>query len=236
MYRLLIPVLVVLLGLPGCVTPTGSRSDAADRVVPIEAEPNHKIRFDNGRVRVYEVVLAPGRATLMHEHRADSFAVILGSAEIFNQPRGGEPRNVKVSNGFVGFTPGTNKPYSHRIGASGDAAFHVVVLELMGPAAAGAPGATRRIDPPFKMVRESPRGRAFRIPLAPGAVTPAYARPAGSALLAVSAGRLTEILDGGRTRLWDMEPGSLRWFDSGETLSLKNEGAAPVDLVEIEVF
>lgn len=236
MYRLLIPVLTVFLGLPGCVTPTGPSTAAADRVVPIEAEPSHKIRFDNGRVRVYEVVLAGGQSTLMHEHRADSFAVILGSAEIYNQPRGGEPRSVKVPNGFVGFTPGTNKPYSHRVGASGDAAFHVVVLELMSPAAAGASGATRRADPPFKAVRESPRGRAFRITLAPGAMTPAYARPAGSALFAVSSGRLTEILDAGRTRLWDMEPGSFRWFDSGETLVLKNDGAVPIDLVEIEVF
>ena len=236
MTRQLLLIAAALLLVPGCTTPGAGKTEVNQKVVAIDAEPNHKIRFDNGRVRVYEVILAKGQATLVHEHRADSFAVIFGNAEFINEPRGGEARTVKLPNGFVGFSPAAGKPYSHRAVASGDAVFHVAVLELLGPSPAGASGTSRRPDPPFKVVRESPRGRAFRITLAPGATTSEYARPPGSMLFAVSSGRLTEVLGPGRTRLWDMEPGSFHWFEAGETISLRNEGSTLVDLVEIDVY
>lgn len=236
MNRPLILIASAFLFLLGCTAPLTRLAEPPEGVVRIEAEPNHKIRFDNGAVRVYEVVLTKGQATLVHEHRADSFAVIFGNAEFINEPRGGKARTVKLPDGFVGFAPAAKNPYSHRAIASGDSTFHVAVLELLSPAPAGAPRASGRTDPPFKVVRASPRGRAYRITLAPGASTPPFARPAGSAIFAISAGRVAEEVDGKPDRLWDVEPGYFRWFETSETLSLKNEGSAPIDLVEIEVF
>jgi len=236
MNRPLLLIAAILLLLPGCTTPSGGPSEAAQRVVAIDAEPNHKIRFDNGKVRMYEVVLAKGQATLMHEHRADSFSVIFGDAEVTNEPRGGKPRTARVPSGLVVFSSTAKGPYSHRIVASGESGFHVIAMELLSPAPATAPDAGGRANPPFKMVRESPRGRAYRIALAPGASTPTFTRPAGAAVFAISAGRVSEEAQGKRGRLWDFAPGHFRWFDAAETISIRNEGSTPIDLVEIDVY
>jgi mannose-6-phosphate isomerase-like protein (cupin superfamily) len=236
MNRLLISIAAALLLLPGCTTPAGGRSEAVQRVVPIEAEPSHKIRFDNGKVRMYEVILANGQGTLMHEHQADSFSVIFGNTEVINEPRGGKSQTFKVPSGFVAFASTAKGPYSHRVVASSDSGFHVVAMELLSPAPAGSPAAAGRAAPPFKMVRENARGRAYRITLAPGASTPAFTRPAASVMFAISSGRVREEADGRPARLWDFEPGQFRWYDASETVSLKNEGSSPIDLVEIDVF
>jgi len=236
MTRHLLLIAVAFLLVPGYTTPGAGKPEAAQKVVAIDAEPNHKIRFDNGKVRMYEVTLASGQATLMHEHRADSFSVVFGNTEATNEPLGGKPRTAKVPSGLVVFSSTAKGPYSHRIVASGDLTFHVIAMELLSPAPTSAPAAAGRANPPFKIVRENPRGRAYRISLAPGASTPVFTRPAESVVFAVSAGRVSERSDGRPARLWDFEPGNFHWYDASETISLRNEGATPVDLVEIDVF
>jgi len=236
MPRQLILMAAALLLLAGCTTPDAGKLEGGQSVVAVDAEPNHKIRFDNGKVRMYEVTLEKGQATLMHEHRADSFSVIFGDTEVTNEPRVGKPRTARVPSGFVVYSSTAKGPYSHRVVASGDLTFHVIAMELLSPAPTSAPAAAGRANPPFKVVRESPRGRAYRISLAPGASTPVFNRPAESVVFAVSTGRVRETSAGRPARLWDFEPGNFHWYDASETISLRNEGSTPVDLVEIDVF
>lgn len=220
----------------GILSPTSGVAQTPDGVVPITSEPKHKIRFDNGRVRMFEVVLPKGKATLYHEHRADSFSVIFRNTEITNEPHGGKPVVVKIPAGRVGFASTAKGPYSHRVVASGETTFHVIAMELMSPTPTGAPSTDQRTGSQFKVALENPRGRVYSIRLAPGEHTEMFIRSASSALFAISAGRISESVDGKPTRLWDFEPGHFRWFDASERLSVKNESPTPVDLVEIEVF
>jgi hypothetical protein len=221
----------------GILAPNPALAQTPDGVVPITAEPDHKIRFDNGRVRMYEVVLPKGRATLMHEHRADSFTVFFRTAELTNEPYGGgKPLVLNRTPGVVGFTSTAKGAYSHRVIASGDATFHVIAMELLSPTPAGPSPATGRSGSAFKVVLDNPRGRVYRITLAPNESTETFTRPGATALFAISAGRISETLEGKPVRLWDFEPAHFRWFDNSEKLSLRNEGPAPVELVEIEVF
>jgi mannose-6-phosphate isomerase-like protein (cupin superfamily) len=220
----------------GLVAPTSSFAQTPAGVVPITSEPDHKIRFDNGSVRMYEVVLPKGKATLVHEHRADSFTVFVRTADVTNEPLGGKPVVLQRPPGFVGFTSTAKGPYSHRVTASGETTFHVIAMELLSPTPASSATATQRPSSTFKVVLESPRGRVYRVTLAPGESTETFARAAGSALFAISAGRISESADGKPVRLWDFEPGHFRWFETGEKLSVKNESSTPIDLVEIEVF
>jgi hypothetical protein len=46
-----------------------------DPVVPVIKEPGHHIRFDKGRVRVYDVRVPTGKWTEFHEHSWDNFFV-----------------------------------------------------------------------------------------------------------------------------------------------------------------
>ena len=221
----------------GVIAPLSGISQTPDGVVPITAEPDHKIRFDNGRVRMYEVVLPKGKATLMHEHRADSFTVFFRTAEVTNEPHGGgKPVVFNRTPGFVGFNSTAKGPYSHRVIASGETMFHVIAMELLSSTPAGSAITTQRPGPAFKVALENPRGRAYRITLAPGESTETFTRPAGSALFAISAGRISEAVDGKSVRLWDFEPAHFRTFENSEKVSMKNESSTPVELVEIEVF
>jgi len=212
----------------GAQTPSGP--------VPITAEPDHKIRFDNGRVRMYEVVLSKGKATLVHEHRADSFNVFPRTAEFTNEPQGGKPVVLQIPAGTVRFASTAKGPFSHRVIATGDMTFHVIAMELLTPPSSSVASATQRASPPFKVELENQRGRVHRISLSPGESTETFTRPTASALFATSTGRISENPDGRPMRLWDFEPGHFRWFDGTESVSLKNEGTTPIELVEIEVF
>jgi hypothetical protein len=222
--------------LPSVYWPAQGICQTLDEVVAITSEPDHKFRFDDGKLRIYEVFLPKGKWTLPHEHRADSFTVFINSTEITNEPSGGKPVVVKIAGGRVGFASTAKGPYSHRVMPSGDTAFHVVGLELLSPTPASASPTAQRSGSAFKVALENPRGRAYRITLGPGEATDTFVRPRRSVLFAISAGRLSEIIEGGLVRLWDFEPGHFKWLESSEKLLLKNEGTTPIDLVEIEVF
>ena len=232
------PLIAILVScFLGFLATTSSVAQTPDGVVAITSEPNHKIRFDNGSVRMYEVVLPKGTATLVHEHRADSFTVFFRTAELTNEPHGGG-KSLVISRtpGFVGFTSTAKGPYSHRIIASGETTFHVIAMELMSPAPGGSASTTQRPGSAFKVALENSRDRVYRVTLAPGESTDTFTRPARTMLFAISAGRISETVDGKPVRLWDFEPAHFRWFETSEKLSVKNESSTPIDLVEIEVF
>lgn len=228
-------LLTVSCSLAALVYPAFGLARTPEQVVPITAEPEHRIRFDNGTVRMYELRLPKGRATLMHEHRADSFSVIFGDTEITNELLAGAATRSTFAAGRVGFASTAQGPYSHRVVASEDTDFHVIAMELMSPEPASAANLDPRADPAFELVLDNPRGRAYRIQLAPGESTGLFRRPGSTALFAISAGRIAEAVAGAGSRLWDFETGHFRWMDMAETLSLTNEGSAPVHLVEIEI-
>jgi len=237
--------LVVSWGMAsGASAQQGTLADAPDvraslpeGAVPITAEPDHRIRFDNGTVRMFEVVLPQGRATLMHEHLADNFTVSFRTARVLNEPHGGgEPRALEARPGIVGFSSTAAGPYTHRVISGGEETFHVIAMELLTPGPAAAPTAEPRSGAAFELVLENDRGRAYRIILAPGESTGWFTRPAGTALFAISSGRISEEVESRPRRLWDFEPADFRWFDGSEALSIRNEGTEPIELVEIEVL
>jgi hypothetical protein len=209
-----------------------------ENVVPITDEPVHKIRFDNGRARMYEVVLKQGEATLMHEHLADNFTVFFRNARILVEPYGvGEPAVIDVVPGGVGFTSTAEGPYSHRVISGGAETFHVIAMELLTPPPANPVHPSLRSGSAFEVALENNRGRAYRITLAPGESTGLFTRPAGTALFAVTAGRISESRAGKpSSRLWDFEPAHFQWFDTSETLSIKNEGPLPIEFIEIGIL
>lgn len=55
-------------------------------------------------------------------------------------------------------------------------------------------------------------------------------------IIAISTGRISEMVEGKSERLWDFEPGHFHWSDLNQKISIKNEGTTPLDFVEIEIF
>lgn len=220
----------------GLLAATSCVAAPPEGVLPITAEPEHKIRFDNGSVRVIEVVLPKGKASLFHEHLYDAFFVFFRNAELTNEAFHGKAVATTTPVGSVHFTSTKAGPYAHRVIASGVETVHVAAIELLTPVAVAAPAGASDRFPPFEIALENTRGRVYRLKLNPGESTDSVARPAGTMVLAISPGRISEKPAGKPARLWDFEPGDFRRAEATEELALKNEGAAPIELVEIEVF
>lgn len=147
--------LAVVLVLP-------SFAQSKDPALPVGKEPSHHIRFDNGRVRVYDVQVPKGQWTEFHEHTWDNFFVFMvptTQAFEFSDGRHGT-REVKA--GDVGFSSTSAGAYTHRVMAQGELPLHVVDIEILNNAVLGSGVAgPKRPESSFKIVLENPRGRAY---------------------------------------------------------------------------
>jgi hypothetical protein len=234
--RNLTPTLIFLAGVSALMAlPPIAQSQ--DPVVPVSMERNHHVRFDNGKVRIYEVQLPKGKWTGFHEHTADNFYVYINATSQAFEYADGRHGTRDVKAGEVGFASTAKGPYTHRVAAEGDVPFHVVDLEILNNAKLGADSATaKRPESSFKVVMENSRGRAYDIVLKAGESTGPFTRPANTGIFAVSGGRVSETAEGKAPRLWDSEPGDFHWSDLSETLTITNSSASNVEFVEIEIF
>ena len=64
---------------------------AQNKIVPIEEEPMHKLKFENAHVRFFDVQLPPGYESLWHSHVFDGVFVNISPSETTAQDLGGEP-------------------------------------------------------------------------------------------------------------------------------------------------
>jgi len=206
-----------------------------DNVVPITSEPNHTVKFDNGRVRMIEAALPKGKTSLFHEHRYDGFYVFFRSKGFTSEPFHGKPVVTELPAGTVLFLPADKGPYIHRVSAGRDAPALVSVIELMARTPGSSTASESRF-PPFEIALENARGRAYRLKLNPGESSDVFTRPAGTGIFAISSGRISEKREGMPIKMFEIEPGQFRWVDAKEELTIKNDGKVPVELVEIEVF
>jgi hypothetical protein len=121
--------------------------------------------------------------------------------------------------------------YTQSVSAAGEETVHVSAVELMQPQAPKSADVPQDRFPPFEVVIDNPRGRLYRLRLGPGEATDTFERPAATAILAISCGRISEQSAGRPDRLWDFEPGSFRWIEASEELAVRNEGSVPIELL-----
>ena len=142
-----------------------------DRIVPAHHEPRHVPKFENTRVRVIDVAIPQDEQTLFHAHSLDYPYLMISSVTLKNQIPGGEPKDVKIERGVVGYYRATTQgTYTHRFINRGPGVFRAIGIELMQPMAFGA-----RVAAPVpdaigtRTVLDTERVRAVRIRLEPGA-------------------------------------------------------------------
>jgi hypothetical protein len=213
---------------------TSNRS--VKRPLPVSKEPSHHIRFDNGRVRVYDVQVPKGKWTEFHQHTWDNFFVFIVPTTQAYEFSDGRKGTREVKAGDVGFSSTATGPYTHRVTSQGDLPLHVVDIEILNNAKIGSDAGTAKRPEPFKTVLENPRGRAYDLVLKPGESTPVFTRDLNTGIFAVSGGRVSETVDGKAPRLLDSEPGDSRWNDRTERLTITNNSATEEEFVEIELF
>jgi len=211
----------------------GEAQASAPSAVPIEQEPAHRLVLQNEFVRVFEVRLPPGNATLWHVHRHDGASVRLSDANIEDQPQDGPAEAIRLHRGEVAYGA-TPMARTHRVRNIGETSFHLAYIELLtapGVSVDHTPAAAS--DP--RVVLENERVRALRRILAPGESTIMHTHASRGVGVPVTAGRL-EIADPeGATRNIEFKVGALQWIEPGTTHRLKNVGDAPIEIVDIEL-
>lgn len=202
-------------------------------VVPIEQEPAHRLVLQNEHVRVFEVSLPAGEATLWHEHLHDGTSVRLADATVEDQPKDGKVETFRLRRGEVtyGATP---TAWTHRVRNVGETVFRNVYIELLTPRDASAdPAVAAATDP--RVVFENDRVRALRRILAPGESTDMHVHASRGVGVPVTTGRLEISSPEGATRSVEMKVGAVQWIEPGTTHRLRNVGEADIEIVDVEL-
>src|SRR5436309_1042473 len=208
-------------------------SGTADSPVEISGEPRHHPKFENEFVRVLDVTVPVGDATLWHVHRNDNVVVTLGGASLRLEKVGAPTVEVQWKTGDVNFGKAT---YTHRAINIGTTSFHNLTIELLkSPAGSSlASGLKEPIARP--PILENERVRVYRVSLEPGQSMTMHTHLLPGLGIAVTAGELEVTTAGKATpdRL-TLPIGDVRWRAGAVTHQIKNLGQTRIELVDIEL-
>jgi hypothetical protein len=202
----------------------------AQRIVPIEEEPQHQLKFQNAHVRFFDVRLPPGYQGVFHTHLHDGVFVNIEASETRAQDLGGpaEPRPPRVV-GDAYFTPYTAKPKAHKVDNIGASTYRVTDTEIHAPCGGFKPvqdalGQT--------LVVENERVRVTRLMIGPGERVPLH--PTCGMLVAVTGGQLKFLAPGGEEDI-TLAPAGFKWRDQRAPLTFVNTGGEVFHGVDIVV-
>lgn len=208
--------------------------------VDITAEPYHHLALENAYVRVFQVDVAPGQATLMHRHNHDYVFVSLGPAEISNEVEGKAPVTLKLQDGETRFAPGH---FAHIARNLASTPFRAVAAEFLQDEQAHR-------SPPPKWDEE--RGlhvfeggtqdilfvkdgvRVSEVELKPGATMPKHHYAGPHLLLAVSDLEVRSDVEGQGPMPGHFKSGDAKWLPGSYTHTLTNVGKQEAKFVTLE--
>lgn len=203
---------------------------AADKIVPIEQEPQHRLKFQNKHVRFFDVQLPSGYVGVWHSHIYDGVFVNIEASETRAQDLGADASNRPArAVGETYFYNYTKQPKVHKVDNIGSATYRVTDTEIHQGCGGYAPvtdGAGQ------SLIVENDRVRVTRVSVAPGQKMALHA-PCGM-LVAVSGGTLKFHAPGGEEQV-AFAPAGFKWRDSAAPLEFTNVGAEVFNGVDIVI-
>lgn len=202
----------------------------AEEPVPIDQEPQHKLKFQNAHVRFFDVALPPGYRGTMHIHQYDGVFVNIEpsetEAEDWGKPPGARPPRQPGETYFIGYTA---KPKAHRVSNIGNGTYHVTDTEILAGCGRADIADDALAGP---VIVENKRVRVTRVELQPGARTTLHG-PCGM-LVAVTGGTLVAVQPGSEERV-TLAPAGFKWREGAQPVVIENAGDAPFRGVDILV-
>ncbi len=224
--------LVLLLVLALIQTAVLSQSNSPQSPVEISGEPRHHPKFENDFVRIWDVTVPAGDATLWHAHRNDNVVVTLAPAKLHIETLGRDPVDTEWKFGEVRFSKAT---YVHRAMNVGTTPFHNLTIELLK-----LPSGLPEPKPQYPIVRvpvlENDRLRAYRVTLEPGQSTSLHTHTLPGLAIALTAGEI-EVTTQGKDKpdRLALPAGDVRWRAGAVTHSITNVGKTRFEAVDIEL-
>jgi oxalate decarboxylase/phosphoglucose isomerase-like protein (cupin superfamily) len=208
--------------------------------VEITSEPNHHLAFENPYVRVFQVEVPPGGATLVHYHRHDYVSVNLGSAELLNQVEGKPAATVKLEDGQTAFAEGN---FAHSVRNPGTTSFRNVTVELLeDEKARRSPRASWDEERALHILEGGTEHimfakdgvRVSETDLQPGGMIPRHHHAGPELLVAVTDLDLENRVAGKGVSPIQLKSGEVRWLPGRLTHTVMNVGKQPARFVTLE--
>jgi quercetin dioxygenase-like cupin family protein len=226
------------LGLAGAQTrptpATGRADKVSEAAVPVHEEPRHRLAYENSLVRVLDVSIGPGEASLYHLHADRILGVVIDEARTWQQLQGRDASAPSLDDkvGQIIDNSKAELPYTHRVGNADSVGIRYVVGVLRAPSGIDAPALGAEAG--LALDRETAGGRVYRVRLAPGEATPAHRHAQPGLTVQVGAG--TVRLEGAAPEAASPQPGPGAWWwrPAGASHVVRNNGATSVEVVEID--
>ena len=193
-------------------------------------EPRHHMKFENEYVRVFDVFVPAGDATLFHTHSNDYVFVTIGDADLIAEVMGSPPVDLMLTNGEVRFTKG---PVTHRVINPYIFRFRNITIEILrSPGPRGTP--TPDTSPGHSIVLDNDRVRVERLILEPGQSTNMHTHNLSALSVFLTRAKVLMESPGQKPQEIEYKPGDFRWRDAPVTHSIKNIGTTRFEAVGID--
>jgi hypothetical protein len=227
-------------GLIVCVLASVFANGAAadeERVVQLKDDPYRHIVLENAVLRVWEAKVPVGEWTPFHEHKADEVSVRINSTVLVNVPKGrffNFTSESTLESGSVSFNERAGG-YIHKISPKGPNSHYVIEAEFVKSDPLS--GARRALPSPERAgvttILDTPRFVASRVVLEPGNAR--EIAPGMNTLVVVVKGGRASAPSSADAPARELKPGEVQWYSEAGSRSMKNEGSAPIELVEVAV-
>lgn len=202
----------------------------AQSPVPVAKEPRHHLKFENKYVRVFDVVVPPGDATLFHIHSNDYAFVSIGDAKLKAEVMGGQPGDLILKDGETRFTKG---PITHRVTNVSNTPFRNITIEILASPGRAAPSIADS-SPGLTTVLDNDRVHIERLVLEPGQSTSAHTHGLSALSVFLTSAKVRVESPGQKPQTFDYKPGDFRWRDAPTTHTLRNIGSTRFEAVGID--
>jgi len=194
-------------------------SHAAEPIVTIDQEPQHRLKFQNQHVRLFDVLLPPGYKSLWHSHLNDGVFVVVESAESQAQDLGAEPVDRPPRTiGETFFINYGKKHNVHRVNNTGATPYHVTDTEILQ----SCPGyATAKDAEGQTLILENERVRVTRLMIGPGETMKLH--PPCGMLIAVTTAKLS-FKGPGAEETVTFDSAGFKWRNQLQPLQFTNVG------------
>jgi len=225
-------ILLVTLCVLATIHPaTLSQSNSPQSPVEISGEAHHHPKLENEFVRIWDVTVPAGEATLWHVHRNDNVVVTFADANLRLESATAAPAEAQWKFGEVRFAKAT---YVHRAINTGTTPFHNLTIELLK-----SPGPQEQ-SPKYPITRtpvlENERVRVFRVTLEPGQSTAMHTHVFAGLSIALTSGEIEITTEGKKPAdKLSLPLGDVRWRAGAVTHSVKNVGKTRFEAVDVEL-
>ena len=202
--------------------------------VEVRDEPQHRHRFENEYVRVYDVLLPLGYVTLYHRHSENTIYTVVHPSTLNSLTTEGVKGANTLRRGSVSFSPQRDHPIIHQVRNVGDTVARLIGVELRGIGRVTdeppitAHGYTKEFDNNFV--------RVSRLTLDPDESTGEHTIEFPTVAIAVRDAILTRDSTDGSSLTQTIEAAHVLFRDKGVTQRIRNTGDTPLEFVIYELL